>query len=83
MNVYSTTINVNTQNKEGVLAMKRWRRRMKEKRTKKRDNGERFSFFDFLLELLFWIPEVLIFPFRLVYWLVRGIGKIIGELWSF
>jgi hypothetical protein len=62
--------------------MKKWRKKLRDKR-KKRDHTERYSVWDVFLELLCWIPEVLIFPFRLVYWLVRGIGKIIGELWSF
>jgi hypothetical protein len=63
-------------------AMKKWRKRMREKR-KSRNHGERYSVFDVLLELLCWIPEVLFFPFRVVYWLLRGIGKFIGDLWNF
>jgi hypothetical protein len=69
-------------NEEGVDNMKKWRQKLREKR-KRRAHGERFSVWDFLLELLCWVPEVFIFPFRIVYWLLRGIGKFIGELWSF
>ncbi|MEL3970808.1 hypothetical protein AAEO50_00810 [Rossellomorea oryzaecorticis] len=64
---------------KGVDVMNKWRKKMREKR-KKRNYGERFTVLDFLLELLCWIPEVLIFPFRMVYWLFRGIVKLFGEM---
>jgi hypothetical protein len=59
--------------------IRNWRKRMREKR-KKGNHGERFTVLDFLLELLCWIPEVLISPFRTVAWLLRGIGELIGEM---
>jgi hypothetical protein len=52
----------------------------KDGKEKQGNHGERFTVLDFLLELLCWIPEVLIFPFRMVAWLLRGIGKLIGEM---
>jgi hypothetical protein len=63
--------------------MKKWRKRMKEKRQRKRDRGEHYSTADVLLELLFWVPEILFFPFRVVFWLFRGIGKLLGDVWDF
>jgi hypothetical protein len=63
--------------------MKKWRKRMKEKRQRKRDHGEHYSTVDVLLELLFWVPEILFFPFRVVFWLFRGIGKLLGDVWDF
>jgi hypothetical protein len=63
--------------------MKKWRERMKEKRKRKRESRERYSMWDGLFELLFWIPEILILPFRLIFWLFRGIGKLIGNVWDF
>jgi hypothetical protein len=63
--------------------MKKWRKRMKEKRQRKRDRGEHYSTVDGLLELLFWVPEILFFPFRVVFWLFRGIGKLLGDVWDF
>ncbi|OAT80929.1 hypothetical protein A6P54_13085 [Bacillus sp. MKU004] len=63
--------------------MKKWRERRKVNRQRKRKHVERFSIMDFLFELLFWIPELLLFPFRLVFWLFRGVGKLIGEVWNF
>ncbi|QTC40428.1 hypothetical protein I7V34_14730 [Bacillus sp. V3] len=62
--------------------MNKWRKKMKEKRLR-RNQGEHFSLVDFLLEILIWIPEILIFPFRLVFWLFRGLGKLIGDVWDF
>jgi hypothetical protein len=56
---------------------------MKEKRQRKRDRGEGYSTWDGIFELLFWIPELLILPFRLIFWLIRGIGKSIGNVWDF
>jgi hypothetical protein len=60
--------------------MKKWRERMRQKR-KNKNHGERYSIVDLMLELLIWIPEVLFFPFRILFWLMRGIGKIIGDIW--
>jgi hypothetical protein len=74
---------VNYNKDEGMEDMKKWRKRMKEKRQRKRDCGEHYSAVDVLLELLFWIPEVLFFPFRVVFWLFRGMGKMIGDVWDF
>jgi hypothetical protein len=63
--------------------MKKWRKKMKEKRIKRRNQGEHFSLVDFLLEILIWIPELLIFPFRVVFWLFRGLGRLLGDIWDF
>lgn len=32
-------------------------------------------FLDFTLELLSWMPELLLLPFRLLFWLFRGLGR--------
>jgi hypothetical protein len=63
--------------------MKKWRKRIKEKRKMKRGRGERYSMLDAIFELLFWIPELLILPFRILFGLFRGIGKLIGNVWDF
>jgi hypothetical protein len=41
------------------------------------------GFFDALGEILFWIPELLFLPFRLAWYLLRGLGKIIGDIFNF
>ena len=60
--------------------MKEWWSRKKEKRKKRRRNKEGNSFIDFILEVLFWIPELIILPFRLVFWLIRGLGRLISDV---
>lgn len=37
---------------------------------------------DFIFDVFFWIPELLLLPFRMVFWLVRGVGKVIGSLFD-
>ena len=66
----------------GWYVMKEWWSRKKErgKREKKRRNLEGNSFIDFILEVLFWIPELIILPFRLIFWLIRGLGRLISDI---
>ena len=34
-----------------------------------------------LLEFIsYWVPELILFPFRLILWMIRGIARIIKEL---
>ncbi|SDM45728.1 hypothetical protein SAMN05216244_2541 [Sediminibacillus halophilus] len=35
-----------------------------------------------VLEFLTWIPEIFTFPVRLVAWLVKGIGRLIGSIFD-
>jgi hypothetical protein len=58
--------------------MKEWWLRKKEKlrKRKKKEN----EVLDFILEVLFWLPELLILPFRLIFWLIRGLGSLITEV---
>ncbi len=44
--------------------MREWRKRRMER---KRRNGKDVTFRDMVLEVLFWIPEIIIFPFRIVF----------------
>ncbi|WP_200816611.1 hypothetical protein [Halobacillus sp. Marseille-P3879] len=48
------------------------------KKTKKDKNGLK----DIILELIFWIPELLIYPIRLAILLVRGIGKLLHHIFD-
>ncbi|WP_155593548.1 hypothetical protein [Lysinibacillus cavernae] len=58
--------------------MKEWWQRRK---NKKNDNG--YTFLDFIFDVLFWIPELILLPFRVLFWLLRGIGRLIGGIVDF
>jgi hypothetical protein len=47
-----------------------------EKRRKKKQE-DRYGFWDFVGDVLFWIPELIILPFRLLFLLVRLIVRAI------
>lgn len=55
--------------------MNDWYKKKKRKMRKTRKSKEDYTFFDFIMDVLFWIPELLFLPFRIIYWLVRGIGR--------
>ncbi|RKQ14602.1 hypothetical protein D8M03_13700 [Lysinibacillus endophyticus] len=59
--------------------MKKWRNR---KRKYKYSNGN-YTFFDLVLDVLFIIPEIILWPFRLILWLLRGTGRMIGNFLDF
>lgn len=41
-----------------------------EKRRKKKNEGD-YGFWDFIFDVLFWIPELIILPFRLLFLIFR------------
>ncbi|WP_209366206.1 hypothetical protein [Sediminibacillus dalangtanensis] len=51
------------------------------RKNKRRKADNRLGKWD-ILELLTWIPEVLMLPVRLVIWLLRGIGRLIGSIFD-
>ncbi|WP_102029524.1 hypothetical protein [Salirhabdus sp. Marseille-P4669] len=60
--------------------MKDWwnRKRKRTRKYKKRDNH--YTFGDFMLDVLLWIPELIVLPFRMVYWLLRGLGRMLAHV---
>lgn len=52
--------------------------RRAEKRRKKKDEGS-YTFWDFIFDALFWIPELIILPFRLVFYLFRFLARSIFD----
>jgi hypothetical protein len=63
--------------------MKKWWNRKKKKMRKSKKNNGNYTFLDFIFDVLFWIPELIFLPFRLIFWLLRGIGKFIGGIFDF
>lgn len=51
------------------------------RRTVRKEHNERYRFSDFLLDVLFFIPELLFLPFRLLVWLVRPLLRLISDIW--
>ncbi|KAB8135782.1 hypothetical protein F9U64_10970 [Gracilibacillus oryzae] len=62
--------------------MKQWWERKKSKTRKRRKKQEDYTIGDFILDILVWIPEFIIFPFRILYWLFRGLGRWIGDIFD-
>ena len=59
----------------------RWEKK-KEARRERRRYSDRYTFGDFIFDVFFWIPELLFIPFRMLFWLVRGLGRVIGDLFD-
>lgn len=54
----------------------RQRRKEKKKKQKKKDD----TFWDVLVDTLLWVPDLLLLPFRLLYYIIRGFGKLFKSL---
>ncbi|UOQ46960.1 hypothetical protein MUN88_12760 [Gracilibacillus caseinilyticus] len=57
-------------------------RRNKTKTKRSQIKNEPYSFWEFLFDILILIPEIIFLPFRIIFWLFRGAGKIIGNLFE-
>lgn len=53
----------------------KWRRKVK-----RRKNNERYTRFDFFIDLLLYVPELLLLPFRFLLTGIRYIFKFIADL---
>ncbi|QPA53413.1 hypothetical protein [Lysinibacillus sphaericus] len=62
--------------------MKEWWQSKKRKTTKRKVNNN-YSLFELLFDVLFWLPELFLVPFRLVFWLLRGIGRLIADVFEY
>ncbi len=52
-------------------------------RKKNREKSSSNPIADFFGEVLFWVPELLLLPFRLVILLLRGGGRLIRDIVDF
>ncbi|EFI69337.1 hypothetical protein BFZC1_06158 [Lysinibacillus fusiformis ZC1] len=59
--------------------MKKWLQERKNTRRREKRRNDQYSLIDLFLDVLVWIPELLFLPFRIIYWLLRGVGRFIGE----
>lgn len=50
------------------------------RKEKRRKNNERYTVIDFFADILFWLPELIVLPFRLVFFIGRFLIRIIADL---
>ncbi|WP_407268589.1 hypothetical protein [Radiobacillus sp. PE A8.2] len=64
--------------------MKKWwnKKRAKTRKRRRKVSNETYTFADGLFDLLFWIPELILFPLRIIFWLLKGVGKWIGDIFD-
>ncbi|REJ10470.1 hypothetical protein DYE48_03020 [Halobacillus trueperi] len=77
------SINKNRRNNGEVDRVRQWLKSKREVLKRSRQNADKSSIFDFLFELLLWLPELIIFPIRMVVWLLKGIARLIGLISDF
>ncbi|MFD1737948.1 hypothetical protein ACFSCX_15535 [Bacillus salitolerans] len=59
--------------------MKEWWNKQKEKMRKNKKKNDKYTFGDFISDVLMWVPELILLPFRMIFWLFRGIIRSIFE----
>jgi hypothetical protein len=55
--------------------LKEWWKRKKAKTRKARKEYSAYTKWDALFDMLIWVPELIILPFRIIFWLVKGLGR--------
>lgn len=63
--------------------MKKWWFIRKNRTRKGKKRNSDYTFLDFVFDVLFMIPELVFLPFRLIFWLLRGIGRLFSNLFDF
>jgi hypothetical protein len=56
--------------------MRDWWEKKKEKTRKYQKLDDRYTFVDFLIDVLVWLPELIAIPFRILFWAFRAIWRI-------
>ncbi|MFC3041484.1 hypothetical protein ACFOGI_14645 [Virgibacillus xinjiangensis] len=51
-----------------------WRKKKGQMRKSKKDKGD-YTFWDGVLDVLLWVPELILLPLRVIFWLLRGISR--------
>ena len=60
--------------------MNEWWNTKKSKMRKSKKKKEEYGLIDFIFDALCWLPELILLPFRIIYWLLRGVGRLIAHL---
>nr|WP_240338455.1 hypothetical protein [Peribacillus alkalitolerans] len=62
--------------------MREWWTKKKQKMRKYKKDSDHYTFFDLIFDVLFWIPELLLLPFRIIFWLLRGVGRLVENIFD-
>ncbi|MGE7795218.1 hypothetical protein [Lysinibacillus fusiformis] len=55
-----------------------WQSKKRKPRKSKKHN--KYSLFELFQDVLCWLPELILLPFRLIFWVFRGVGRLIADL---
>lgn len=55
--------------------LKDWWEKKKKKSRRHKKGRDNYTFWDFLFDIALWLPEVLILPLRIIYWIVRSFAR--------
>ncbi|WP_404408176.1 hypothetical protein [Jeotgalibacillus malaysiensis] len=58
--------------------MKKWREKRADRSRKRKAEGK-YSVWDVVADILIWVPELIILPFRLIYLLFKLFGKMFRD----
>jgi hypothetical protein len=62
--------------------LKEWWNRKKDNTKKSKESSDNYTFIDFIFDVLFWLPELVLLPFRIIFWLLRGTGRLVWSLFD-
>ena len=62
--------------------MKKWSYKKKDRTIKGKKSNNDYTLWDFVLDVPFVVPVLLFLPFRLIFWLFRGVGRLFSNLFD-
>lgn len=62
--------------------MKNWWNKRKQKTRKHKKSKNDYNFWDMVVDVLLFIPELLFLPFRIIFWILRGFGRLIENIFD-
>lgn len=62
-----------------MSTMKEWWIKKKAALRKSKKDGDKYTVVDFLLDVLIWVPELLFLPFRMLFWMFRGLFRFVFD----
>lgn len=62
--------------------METWWEKKKAKTRRNKKSHDHYTFWDGVLDVLFWVPELFLLPFRLIFWLLRGFGRVLDNIFD-
>lgn len=62
--------------------MKKWWNKKKQKTRKYKKSKSDYNFWDMVVDVLIFIPELLFLPFRILFWIIRGFGRVLENIFD-